>query len=399
MVEQLKKQQQPPEPSPQTPNPAKELLQLLKELSGEVPKETKREAKIPKSSLKSRFCDWVAEYPFPDGQKVPPIVGTYDGTKDPEDHLALFDQAVLTEKWVDPVACHLFPGTLQGHARDWFTSLPARSIKDFEDLKDKFVAHFFQQKKQERNHLEAHLIRQGEDETLRSFILRFTQECQKMPGLPESQQISGFTLALLPGSLQDKLTSKVPKTFKEATNRAYDYLRSRETASLVRGTSKKDKGGSTHGKEVSSHDSHSRQDRREKRFSPYDKDVLSTDLTKCPREILNTEKVSASFKPPPPMAFKSGKKNMDAYCEFHEDYGHDTNACRQLRTEIKRAMDEGKLEHLVKGAKEEKKTQGRKTFAWQKNDESRSDGSDDEPGPAQGHIYTILGREGSYEKP
>nr|XP_043638260.1 uncharacterized protein LOC122609268 [Erigeron canadensis] len=351
---------------------------MLKVLSRVEEGERARTISIPRLAVKSRFCDWIAEYPFPDGQKVPPVVGTYDGTRDLEDHLALYDQAILTEKWVDPVACHLFPGTLQGHARDWFTGLPKKSIKDFQDLKEKFVAHFFQQKKHQRNHLEAHLIRQLENEPLRDFILRFTQECQKIPGLPESQQISGFTLALHPGPLQEKLTTKVPKTFKEAIDRAYDYLRSRETASLVRGVTKKEKslgGGSSDG---SRHDG---QDRREKRFSPYNKNALTINLVKCPREILSTEKVCATFKPPSPMNFISGKKNMDEYCEFHEDYGHDTNACKQLKIAINKAVKEGKLEHLVVGAKEGRKDEAKKTFAWQKKGKDDNDLS-----PAEGYV-------------
>src|ERR1043166_4814486 len=110
LVEELKKQK-PPEPVPEPISPAKELLKMLNIAAGEEADEQARVAKVPKSATKSRFCDWVVNYTFPDGQKVPSIVGTYDGTRDPEDHLAVYDQAVLTEKWVDPVACHLFPGT------------------------------------------------------------------------------------------------------------------------------------------------------------------------------------------------------------------------------------------------------------------------------------------------
>ena len=241
--------------------------------------------------------------------------------------------------------------------------------------------------------MEAHLIRQREDEPLRDFIIRFTQECQKMHGLPESQQISGFTLALLPGGLQEKLTSKVPKTFKEAIDRAYDYIRSKETTSLVRSATRKEKVSreGTSRQEATRHESH-RSDhhdrRRERKFSPYDKNPPTVNLVKCPREILNTERVCATFKPPPPMTFKAGTRNMNEYCEFHEDHGHDTNACRQLKLEIKRALDEGKLEHLVPGAKQRKKTQTKKSFAWQGRDENN-----DDPGQPQGHIYMIHGGE------
>jgi len=391
LVEELKKQK-PSEPVSEPVSPAKELLKILKIAAGEEADEQARVAKVPKSATKSRFCDWVANYTFPDGQKVPLIVGTYDGTRDPEDHLAVYDQAVLTEKWVDPVACHLFPGTLQGYALEWFTKLPEKSIKDYEDLKEKFVAQFAQQKKHRRSHLEAHLIRQREDESLSDFIQRYTLECQKIPGLPESQQISGFTLALLPGTLQDDLSAKIPSTFKDAIDIAYNFIRSKETASLVRGVTKKDKsGGGSPSEEGGRHGNRGderRGERQEKRYGPYNKDPPAVNLIKSPREILNTERVCATFKPPSPMAFKSGRKNMDQYCEFHEDHGHDTNACRQLKLEIKRALDEGKLEHLVPGAKQVKRDPTKRTFAWQRK---VAEEEDDDPGEPEGHVYMVHG--------
>nr|XP_043619825.1 uncharacterized protein LOC122591631 [Erigeron canadensis] len=371
LVDEMKKQKQ-VEPAPEPVNPAKELLKMLKIVVGEEADEKARVATVPKSATKSRFCDWVANYAFPDGQKVATIVGTYDGTRDPEDHLAIYDQAVLTEKWLEPVACHLFPGTLQGYALEWFNKLPEKSIKDYQDLKEKFIAQFAQQKKRQRSHLEALLIKQRESEPLRDFIT--------------SQQISGFTLALLPGQLQDDLSKRIPLTFKEATDTAFDFIRSKETASLVRGITKKDKsrGGlaneewSRHGREE--HREERLDERQDKRFGPYIQDTQIVNLIKCPREILNTEIVCATFKPLTPMAFKSGKKNMKKYCEFHEDHGHDTNACRQLKWEIKRALDEGKLEHLVAGAK-----QAKKNFAWQRKVVEE----EDDLGEPEGHVYMV----------
>nr|XP_043639210.1 uncharacterized protein LOC122610277 [Erigeron canadensis] len=294
-----------------------------------------------------------------------------DGTRDPEDHLAIYDQAVLTEKWVDPVACHLFPGTLQGYALEWFTKLPEKSIEDYADLKKKFIAQFAQQRKRQRSHLEAHLIRQKGGESLRDFIARYTKECQKIPSLPESQQVSGFTLALLPGDLQDDLSKRIPLTYGKATDRAFDFIRSRETALLVKGAVGKDRPGGSLGMSGGSGGRYDarrndrrfdhrdtkrreerRDDRRVRRNIPYDRVI---NLVKSPRENFKTERVAEDFKPPRPMIHRSGKKDMSKYCEFHEDHGHETNACRELKIEIKRALDEGKLEYLVPGTKQGKR--------------------------------------------
>ncbi|GJQ95740.1 hypothetical protein Tco_0006879 [Tanacetum coccineum] len=45
---------------------------------------------------------------------------------------------------------------------------------------------------------------------------------------------------------------------------------------------------------------------------------------------------------------------MSKYCHFHEDHGHDTNDCRQLRNQIEEAVKSGQLSHLVKGIKKER---------------------------------------------
>ncbi|GJU05328.1 reverse transcriptase domain-containing protein [Tanacetum coccineum] len=37
------------------------------------------------------------------------------------------------------------------------------------------------------------------------------------------------------------------------------------------------------------------------------------------------------------------------YCEFHQDYGHDTNACKELKKQIEEAVKSGKVAHLIKG--------------------------------------------------
>ncbi|GJZ67870.1 reverse transcriptase domain-containing protein [Tanacetum coccineum] len=47
-------------------------------------------------------------------------------------------------------------------------------------------------------------------------------------------------------------------------------------------------------------------------------------------------------------------RDMSKYYHFHEDYGHDTNDCRHLRTQIQEAVNSGQLSHLVKGIKKER---------------------------------------------
>ncbi|GJX86461.1 reverse transcriptase domain-containing protein [Tanacetum coccineum] len=78
------------------------------------------------------------------------------------------------------------------------------------------------------------------------------------------------------------------------------------------------------------------------------------DNFKSPREILATEKVARSFEQPPRMLGRKRLRDMSKFCYFHEDHGHDTNDCRQLRSQIEEVMRSGQLSHLVKGIKKER---------------------------------------------
>ncbi|GJV07739.1 hypothetical protein Tco_1345395 [Tanacetum coccineum] len=47
-------------------------------------------------------------------------------------------------------------------------------------------------------------------------------------------------------------------------------------------------------------------------------------------------------------------RDMSKYCYFYEDHGHDTNDCRQLKSQIEEAVKSGQLSHLVKWIKKER---------------------------------------------
>ncbi|GKC33032.1 hypothetical protein Tco_1040326, partial [Tanacetum coccineum] len=55
-------------------------------------------------------------------------------------------------------------------------------------------------------------------------------------------------------------------------------------------------------------------------------------LVEAREEILATEKAARSFKPSPKMFRSKRLKDMSKYCHFHEDYGHDTDDRRHLKT-------------------------------------------------------------------
>ena len=83
------------------------------------------------------FMRWIEDYPLPDGLKMPSHIGTYDGKGDPDNFLHLFEGAIRMQKWVMPVACHMFTYTLRDSTRIWWNEQKPESITSFDDLKDK----------------------------------------------------------------------------------------------------------------------------------------------------------------------------------------------------------------------------------------------------------------------
>ncbi|GKD14006.1 hypothetical protein Tco_1198413 [Tanacetum coccineum] len=80
--------------------------------------------------------------------------------------------------------------------------------------------------------------------------------------------------------------------------------------------------------------------------------VLSFEsLTKCPKEILAT-KTQLHLPAPHPMLNPLRSGNTDRYYDYHQEKGHYTNDCIQLRKQLEMALEWGKLNYLVKDVRQ-----------------------------------------------
>ncbi|GJS00908.1 reverse transcriptase domain-containing protein [Tanacetum coccineum] len=68
------------------------------------------------------FVRWIEDYPLPDGLKMPSHIGSYDEKGNPDNFLHLFEGAIHMQKWLMPVACHMFTYTLKDFAHIWWNS-------------------------------------------------------------------------------------------------------------------------------------------------------------------------------------------------------------------------------------------------------------------------------------
>ncbi|GJT61781.1 reverse transcriptase domain-containing protein, partial [Tanacetum coccineum] len=80
-----------------------------------------------------------------------------------------------------------------------------------------------------------------------------------------------------------------------------------------------------------------------------------TPLTRMPKEIFAAK--SGKFKPPPSMVTLVEKRSSNKFCEFHNDKGHNTDECVQLRKQIEELVRAGKLSHFIKEIRQDKDQQ------------------------------------------
>ncbi|GJX06081.1 reverse transcriptase domain-containing protein [Tanacetum coccineum] len=275
------------------------------------------------------------------GQALPNNIGGNLPSND--NFLHPFEGAIRMQKWLMPIACHMFTYTLKESAIIWWNNQKASSILDYENLKAKLRSHFSQQKKFMKTHLAVHNIKQREGESTRAFITRYTDDLQIL-GLHKEQRISVFVHGLRTQSLVKHLSTDLPSTYKGLMENTYTWVEVREVA--TNGVSNNRRDDFKRSKKFSWGNSIGQKDRG--RFSPYkgQNHKLLSNLVKSPREILATEKVAKTFEQPPRLPGANWSKGKTRYCHFHEDYGHETNQCQELKHQIEEAVKSGQLAHL-----------------------------------------------------
>ena len=113
-------------------------------------------------------------HPLPPKFKMPSL-DSFDGARDPFDHIATFKTTMHLQGVPDEIMCRAFPTTLKGPARVWFSKIPPNTVSFFEELSMLFVNNFIGRQRHKRSSSSLLTIEQGENESLRSFITRFNR--------------------------------------------------------------------------------------------------------------------------------------------------------------------------------------------------------------------------------
>nr|GEU90669.1 hypothetical protein [Tanacetum cinerariifolium] len=180
-----------------------------------------------------------------------------------------------------------------------------------------------QQNKYVKDPVEIHNIKQRDGGTIEEFMKRFKIKIGRMKGAPECMRIFGFMHGVNYPELTKRLNEHVPKTVEEMMTATTAFIRGATAAASKKKEPAKRWAGSN-------------------KFTP---------LTKTPKK--NSVAESGKFKPPPPMVTPVEKKSSNKFCEFHNDKGHNTDECVQLRKQIEELVRAYKLSYFIKEIKQD----------------------------------------------
>ena len=163
-----------------------------------------------------------------------PQLEPFDGLKDPLDHLNTFKTTLGLQQPTDEILCRSFPTTLKGAARECFTKLPTSYINNFEQLSNSFLRHFVggQRLKRPADHLLT--IRQGEKETLRSYVTHFTQETLEVDEADGKVQLTTFKARLKSREFMVSLAKNPLKTMAEMLLKAQKYMNVEDALAAIK---------------------------------------------------------------------------------------------------------------------------------------------------------------------
>ncbi|KAF3598042.1 hypothetical protein DY000_02020700 [Brassica cretica] len=317
-----------------------------------------------------------------------PSIRAYNGTTDPDDHVAQYRQRMLAVALPkgsrEATMCKGFGSTLTGPALQWYINLPSRSIASFAVLSDKFVEQFASGRDLEKTSDSLYDILQHRAEPLRGYIARFNQENVAIPECSIPTTISAFKRGLLlDGDLYKELTKYQCKTMEDVLSRAWAQVKWEEdVASRVKAKQKQDSkttrpDRTERDEKPSQRPARDSGNRNRGRYQnrPIEKAegmAVSTwpdisHLSVSRPELINVlRQMGQQVKWPQKMKAPDSFWNPGFWCDFHRDHGHKTEDCVALKIEVNELLRKGHLrEFLSEKAKSHlsKETTGKPTEA------------------------------------
>ncbi|XP_030930899.1 uncharacterized protein LOC115956740 [Quercus lobata] len=274
----------------------------------------------------SPFTSSINGHPLPPKFKMPSL-DSYDGARDPFDHIATFKTTMHLQGVPDEIMCRAFPTTLKGLARVWFSKIPSNS---------------------------------GENESLRSFITCFNREALTVDEVDDNLLLVAFHNEVNSDLFINKLYEKEPQSIAELVHSAQNFMNAEDAiiAKKRKRAKRMDANPTCHSEQVpqpKKGQTEDKKDRDGKRAGP---SVQSQQYTPL-EQVLMQIKGDPSLKWPEKMKGDPNKRNRNKYCHFHRDHGNDTDECYDLKQQIENLIRQGKLRNFLGREHKDEKLKGK----------------------------------------
>ena len=121
--------------------------------------------------------------------------------------------------------------------------LSTSSIDSFEQLGNSFLCHFVRGHHPRRPIDHLLTIRQGEKETLRSYVKRFSRETLEVNEANDKVQLTTFKVGLKSREFMVSLTKNPPKTMAEMLLKAQKYMNAKDALAAIKDVEKSNEKG------------------------------------------------------------------------------------------------------------------------------------------------------------
>ena len=304
-----------------------------------------------------------------------PQIETFDGTKDPIDHLNTYKNQMELHGYQDPVRCRAFAITLKGPTLAWFNRLPPSSVLSFTELSIAFVSHFIEARMYRKPSYHLLTIKHSSQKSLRSYVQRFNMESLKVDILDEKFVVTAFIVGL---GVQSKdlifSISKNPQaSMVEVLAKTEKYINGEEALLSKQRSSftQKEKGRGDKKRERSpkrqaDRDRSPRRSRESREQSPTRRGNVRgrrgppqpelhqryspqqyTPLTASVSQVLCEVQHERFLRWPSQMKSDPARRDDTKYCEFHKDHGHRTDDCIQLKKDIEYLIRRGHFSRYI----------------------------------------------------
>uniref|UniRef100_A0A2N9GBC9 Integrase catalytic domain-containing protein n=1 Tax=Fagus sylvatica TaxID=28930 RepID=A0A2N9GBC9_FAGSY len=178
-------------------------------------------------TMDSPFTKAIIFFPLPSKFRMPSLE-TFDGSKDPLDHLESFKTVMCLQEVPEEIMCRAFPTTLKGPARVWFKKITSGSVGSFAQLSHLFFNHFIGGQRYGRPTTHLLNIKQKEGETLRSYVTRFNKETLLVDGADDKVVLTAFISGLQAGDFLFSVYKDPPSTMTEMMYEAQRHMNGEE---------------------------------------------------------------------------------------------------------------------------------------------------------------------------